>query len=258
MNAETFVAGTVNSVFKQQGNFEIEYILVDGDSTDRTLEIVQRIYEDYVTSSNNQNISLRVISEPDRGMYDALAKGLKAATGDFIGYINASDFFHHGALAKIGKALEIEPQTKWLTGRRSWCNEAGHIAPTALPYKYDSALIRSFFYGGTLAHIPQESTFWHRDLMGGVDLKELSMLRYAGDFYLWYNFSLHTNLRVVDADIGCFRVHVDQLSTGIHYNSEAQSMRSSQPSSVVQKSIHRLLWNTPEILRRTLGNPIRV
>jgi glycosyltransferase involved in cell wall biosynthesis len=81
-NAESTIERCIRSVIAQ--NYQnIEYIVIDGASTDSTLQIINR----YV-----QNIQI-IISEPDKGMYDALNKGIKLATGDITGILNADDYF---------------------------------------------------------------------------------------------------------------------------------------------------------------------
>jgi glycosyltransferase involved in cell wall biosynthesis len=78
-NGEDHIGRTVSSVVSQTyGN--IEYVIVDGDSTDRTLEVIK----------GYEGVDL-LISEPDRGLYDAMNKGMKAATGDYVWFLNAGD-----------------------------------------------------------------------------------------------------------------------------------------------------------------------
>lgn len=83
-NAEAFVERTILSVLGQTYQ-DIEYILIDGASTDGTMEIVKK-YKDH------PHISWK--SEPDNGLYDAMNKGLKLATGDYVWFINAGDTLH--------------------------------------------------------------------------------------------------------------------------------------------------------------------
>ena len=80
LNREDTISKTLGSVISQlYDNFEI--IVIDGASTDSTLNIVNE-YKDYL---------MTVISEPDNGLYDAMNKGIKLATGDIIGILNADD-----------------------------------------------------------------------------------------------------------------------------------------------------------------------
>ncbi len=86
-NAEKFLERTIRSIVAQQQatpGVDYEYLLVDGASTDGTLDIVRR-YESYIS---------RWISEPDRGLYDAMNKGLRMATSEYVWFINAGDEIH--------------------------------------------------------------------------------------------------------------------------------------------------------------------
>ena len=82
-NAASVLEDTIQSVISQTYH-HVEYIIVDGASKDGTLSIVDR-YRDRIT---------RVVSEPDRGLYDAMNKGIRLATGDYLCFLNAGDSFH--------------------------------------------------------------------------------------------------------------------------------------------------------------------
>lgn len=81
-NREATIAQTIESVLAQDYD-DIEYIIVDGASTDRSVEIINR-YKDRIS---------KIISEPDHGMYEAINKGIRASTGDVIGLLHSDDFF---------------------------------------------------------------------------------------------------------------------------------------------------------------------
>ena len=95
-NSAATVAGTVRS-FLSQTHPQKELLIVDGASTDRTLEIAREL----------ANPSIRIISEPDKGLYDAMNKGLSLYTGDAIGFLNSDDTFHDASsLARIADGLQ--------------------------------------------------------------------------------------------------------------------------------------------------------
>jgi glycosyltransferase len=96
-NAEATIADAVKSVVGQVGdNFELEYIIVDGASSDGTLAAIEPFQDRIAT----------IISEPDRGLYDGMNKGVNAATGDFIGILNADDTYdHEKVLQRVAKTL---------------------------------------------------------------------------------------------------------------------------------------------------------
>lgn len=104
-NAEYLIEETINSVLKQTYT-TIEYIIVDGGSEDSTLEIINRV----VTEKNCEgNMIVRVISEPDNGLYDAMNKGVQLATGDYIQFLNAGDIFvNEYVLEEIAKKANTD------------------------------------------------------------------------------------------------------------------------------------------------------
>ena len=96
-NCENTIAKTIESVLNQTyGN--IEYIIIDGASTDNTLKIVNSYIEIF---NNTPGRSLRIISEKDNGMYDALNKGVAKASGVLVGSINADDWYEPEAVEKM-------------------------------------------------------------------------------------------------------------------------------------------------------------
>ncbi len=95
-NSEKTIAQTIGSVLEQTYK-NIEYIIVDGASTDNTLAVLKQ-YEGHIA---------KIISEPDYGIYDAMNKGIRAATGDVIGFLNADDVYAGNyVLERVAKAFE--------------------------------------------------------------------------------------------------------------------------------------------------------
>lgn len=82
-NAKAHIATAMESVLAQR-KVDVEYIVVDGASTDGTVDVIK----DYAHKFNGR---MRYVSEPDKGMYDAINKGIKMATGDVVGILNADD-----------------------------------------------------------------------------------------------------------------------------------------------------------------------
>ena len=103
-NSEATIARTIESVLKQTYP-NIEYIVIDGASHDNTADIARS----FITSFNSQpNRTMRVISEPDKGMYDALNKGARLATGHIIGQINSDDWYNPDAVQTMAELYERE------------------------------------------------------------------------------------------------------------------------------------------------------
>ncbi|NIQ17074.1 MAG: glycosyltransferase, partial [Candidatus Dadabacteria bacterium] len=97
-NAEDTLEQTIMSVYGQSYN-EIEYIIIDGSSSDATLSIINK---------HRDKIS-HVISEPDQGIYDAMNKGINISTGDVVGFLNADDlYYENNVVEKIIRCFETD------------------------------------------------------------------------------------------------------------------------------------------------------
>lgn len=244
LNAEKYISETIESIIFQRGDFILENIVIDGNSTDQTVNICryyQSLIQDLVDRKLIGERKIVIISEPDRGLYDGLSKGLSSANGEIIGYLNASDRYVPGALASVQQAFNLKPEVKWITGWSTFSSESGTISHPRYPFHYNRKLIQSYFYGLSHNHIQQESTFWRQELNSSIDLEKLSHLRYAGDYYLWYEFSKKNELWVVNALLGSFRKHGQQLSSDIvNYQSEALAIAHKRSTGLLTAMIYKI------------------
>jgi glycosyltransferase involved in cell wall biosynthesis len=223
-NSGALIAETVRSVAEQtvlsNPDVTLEYVVVDGGSSDDTVEHARKAWQDHPRAT------FRVISEPDQGMYDALVKGFRGAEGDVFSYINAGDLYSRHGLA-VARTCFTEFGVSWLTGMRVLYNDDGVVISAKIPFSYSRDLVRAGHYGvrgkGAGA-IQQESTFWSRELMESIDLDRLAGFRLAGDLFLWTEFARSAELDVVAAHLGGFRFHGGHLSDAMDaYKAEART-----------------------------------
>lgn len=250
-NAEKYILETVDSVLSQSalisGRAELEYIICDGLSTDRTLEIARAVAEGFAHGT------VSIVSRQDTGMYDALAHGLKMATGDIVAYINAGDYYSRHAFDAVLDVFEAK-RVKWLTGFSAIYNERSQLVEFYLPFGYRKRLFDCGAYGKMLVNVQQESTFWSAELNGAVVLDRLARFKYAGDYYLWHSFSRRAELHIAAAYLGGFRRHQGQLSEDMGaYRREMDDITGGKRPGILDRLIvifDGLMWKTPPVAKR--------
>ena len=136
-NGEKYLEQTIQSVINQSYK-NIEYLIIDGGSTDGTLDIIKK-YEN--------NISYW-ISEPDRGLYDAMNKGIKLAKGELIGMINSDDWYEEDAVETMVKAYLNNPQKTIFHADRYDIDEEGNRKIR----KFNHSVFKFKYYGMTYNH----------------------------------------------------------------------------------------------------------
>ena len=165
-NAQATLEDTIQSVIAQTYH-HVEYIIVDGASKDRTLSIINR-YRDRITT---------VVSEPDKGLYDAMNKGLRLATGDYVCFLNAGDSFHEDdTLQQMVHTLrELTELPDVLYGETALVDAEGHIVRMRRLQAPEHLTWHSFRQGMLVCH---QAFFAKRTLAEPYDLR----YRFSADF----------------------------------------------------------------------------
>ena len=165
-NAQATIEDTIQSVIAQT-YLHVEYIIVDGASKDRTLSIINR-YRDRITT---------VVSEPDKGLYDAMNKGLRLATGDYVCFLNAGDSFHEDdTLQQMVHTLrELTELPDVLYGETALVDAEGHFVRMRRLQAPEHLTWRSFRHGMLVCH---QAFFAKRTLAEPYDLS----YRFSADF----------------------------------------------------------------------------
>ena len=104
-NSEAVIAKTIESVLAQDYKGKAEYLIIDGASKDRTVEIA----ESYRDRFAKKGYEYRIASEPDQGIYDAMNKGIRKSTGDIIGILNSGDWYEPVALRIAASTYRKRP-----------------------------------------------------------------------------------------------------------------------------------------------------
>lgn len=177
----------------------LEYIIMDGGSTDGSVEIIKK-YEKYFTYWQSQ---------PDGGQYQAINEGFRRSTGEIMAWLNSDDKYHPGALHLVELAFRAMPQAEWITGRPTAWDNRGKLT-TVFDHVPLWSQERLLFHGKDDYYIQQESTFWRRALWDRAGGKLDTTWQLSADFELWCRFFGYSPLVGVDALLGGFRYHSGQ------------------------------------------------
>ena len=198
-----FLENTIRSVFDQDYP-NIEYIIVDGGSTDGSVEIIRRFADRLAWW----------VSEKDRGQTDAINKGFARAKGDILAWLNSDDTYAPHAVTEAVEFLRAHPEVGLVYGDANFIDENGSVLCRFPAAQTDYRRLRQGY-----VHIPQQASFWRADLwrkVGPLDpsfyfamdydlwvrLSKLAPVQYVPR--LWANFRLHAQGKTITADDRCW------------------------------------------------------
>lgn len=175
-NQGNYLEATINSILDQKYP-NLEYIIIDGGSTDDSVDIIKK-YEEHLAFW---------VSEKDNGLYDGLQKGFERSTGDIMAWINSDDMHHKRSLLTVAELFDALPEVNWIMGKNTFYDEEGRMFVYDLDmYQERWSKWKMFQCDGLF--IQQESVFWRRNLWekagGYID----STLSLSGDADLWLRF----------------------------------------------------------------------
>jgi hypothetical protein len=253
-NSAPYLEATLRSVVEQRYP-ALQYIVVDGASTDESPEILAR-YRDEIDV---------LISEPDEGQYHAIQKGMARAEGEIMGWLNADDLYYPWTFSVVNEVFSRFPQIDWLIGLPTFVNEAGQNikVSTNTASAFPQTYIRNGWFRDHLAgYLQQESMFWRRSLWeqtGGLDLS----LTLAADFELWTRFAERAELVEVVSPLAAFRERRGVQRSSVlraEYEAEVEQVCGDKPPppwlwdaiarrGIVWRSLCRLLcWKKTAVV----------
>jgi glycosyltransferase involved in cell wall biosynthesis len=220
-NQGHYIAETIDSVFSQDYP-NLEHIVIDGGSTDTTLNVLRRYPH------------LRVVSEPDRGQADAINKGFRLATGAIWGFLNSDDTLLPHTLHRVAQEIDTSRGRHIVMGRCRFVDVQGQFIGVEHPSYFHSHLqVLAVWKGHT---IPQPAVFWTPEVWhtcGGMD----ETLQSAWiDYDLFCRFSRAYHFHFVDQLFATYRLH--------------------ETSKTEQKTNADRLEECIEISRRHWGSPL--
>ncbi|NIM93312.1 MAG: glycosyltransferase [Anaerolineales bacterium] len=212
-NQGQFLGATIRSVLDQDYP-RIEYIVVDGGSTDGSVDILKGYSDDLS----------KWISEPDAGQTDAINKGFSIATGRIFAWINSDDLYKPGAVADAVAYLQAHPEVGMVYGDADFVNDDGDWIGRFHSAETDYRKLRQGY-----VHIPQQATFFRSSLWKLVCPLDTTFY-FAMDYDLWVRIAALTPIRHVQRTWASFRLH-----------GEAKSMASADRCWPEMLRVHKRL-----------------
>jgi glycosyltransferase involved in cell wall biosynthesis len=218
-NQAKYLEAAMRSVL-DQGAASLEYVVMDGGSTDGSAEIIERAAAALAHWESGR----------DAGQYDAVTRGFARTSGEVMGWLNSDDIYCPWAFSVVDEILTQHPEVEWLTTTTQLRWDAAGRAARAL---HVPGYSKAGFWRGeylpaktrfALGWIQQESTFWRRSLWERAGAQVGKDYPLAGDFELWARFFQHAELYAVETPLGGFRFHGEQKTGGdrVEYMTEAE------------------------------------
>lgn len=203
-NQGIFIRKTIDGVISQKGDFDIEYFVMDGGSTDNTIDILKS-YEQKL--KDNHRIKFYWQSKKDKGQSDAINQGLKKATGDIFAFINSDDFYQPNIFQKVASEFTKNQKKLWLTGYNLIVDENNKQIQKPITI-YKNFWLKHYNYNNLLMlnFVSQPSTFFRKELINRNGCFS-TKLHLCMDYDFWLKIGSKNNPIILKEYISNFRIH---------------------------------------------------
>ncbi|MDD5173891.1 MAG: glycosyltransferase family 2 protein [Candidatus Omnitrophota bacterium] len=196
-NGKQYLEEAIASVAGQTYD-NIEHIIIDGGSTDGSLDIIKK----------HENEVSYWLSEPDSGMYEAVNKGLKIASGDILAYLNSDDLYCRDTVQMVVECFQGRPDVELVYGN---CDFIGSNSEFLHTRRYPEFHWESFI-SSSRSTIPQPATFWRNTIHKKIGYFDAG-LKMCGDFDFYARAGRDCRFFHIKKSIAKFRVHGASLSS---------------------------------------------
>ncbi len=203
-NQAKFIGRTIDSIL-DQGYPNLEYIIMDGGSTDGTVKILKKYGSKIIWRS-----------EKDTGQANAINKGLKLATGEILAYLNSDDVYGKETFLKVAQFFTTQPELKWAFGKCKIIDERDREIRQSIT-AYKNFFLKRYSYQTLLVldYISQPAVFWTREAMDEFGLLDETQY-YEMDYEYWLRLGQKYKPGFINDYLSSFRIHT-QAKTGSNF-----------------------------------------
>lgn len=223
-NQGHFIGETIQSIMDQ--NYQnIEYLIIDGGSTDNTIDVIKEYESKYPGKIN-------WVSEKDRGQTHAINKGFAKATGDVICWLNSDDYFAKGIISEVMDIFNNQEDVKWISGDYRIIDADGNpIQSFVMSYKKLLRILPKKFALSIVNYINQPSTFWRKSVIEEIgELKE--ELKYTMDYDFWLRIIHKYPPYILQRIVSYFRIHGDSKGGALYKNQFQEEIETAKENGV--------------------------
>lgn len=257
MNSEKYIENCLKSIhLDQKGEFSLEHIIVDGNSTDRTIEIAEAF-------KKKHGANIKILRGKDKNMYDAINKGLRAMTGDIWACLNTDDLYYPGTINAVVNEFNRNPGLDVVYGYPDMIDENGKFTHTLyLPeFKLDFLILKG--YSRTIL---QPASFLRRRVLDTVGYFDINY-KYASDYDYFIRVGAKCKMKLIKRSIMQFRAHPGAITR----SERTKSVQNQESLAISKKYIElfgikkrNLFWdnlmiylhfnNTPYFLKQLINH----
>ncbi len=212
-NQGEYLEQTIASVLSQEGEFRVDYVIMDGGSTDASVDVIKK-YDAMLKNGERQvgcrGISFRWSSEKDKGQVDAINKGFREASGSVVAWLNSDDCYVPGALQAVADLFAGHPEIDVVYGDTQYVDSAGEplFDRRSVPF------VRMYLLRGL--GVQQPSVFFRKSVIERIGFLDES-LSFVFDNDYW--------IRMVQA--GCRCHHIEKILSRYRFHDKAKTYDSS-------------------------------
>ncbi|MDK2831289.1 MAG: hypothetical protein PWQ75_1041 [Methanolobus sp.] len=220
-NSERYIEHNLKSVhLGQEGDFSLEHIIIDGNSTDRTIEIINSFKEEH-------DANIKLIQGKDKNMYDAINKGMKLMKGDIWACLNTDDLYYPDTIKTALNEFSLDHELEVVYGYPDMIDDKGNFIHTLyLPeFNLDFLVLR-----GYCLTILQPASFLKRNVIDKVGYFDINY-NYASDYDYFIRVGASCKMKRVEKSFTQFREHPDAIT----HNENTRGIQTEESNYISHK-----------------------